>query len=157
VRTDLTSLNPTASKLAISGWGSTQDPGLDNCQGPCALQVVSLNYYSNRCPWQPQRSLGPSEICAARPSGTKSSCRGDSGGPAVWLDPNSQKVKLMGVVSYGPVPCGEAGIFASVPHVVDWINAITGDCNSITCGQNMCITKEKLMPQALQMLGGGLS
>ena len=102
-------------------------------------------------------------------------------GPAVWLDPRSQKVKLMGVVSYGSgeiafncskkvleaprhftsisflVPCGEAGIYASVSHVVDWINGVTMYCNSVTCGQNMCVTKDKLMPQALQMLGGCFS
>jgi len=156
---DLTSLHP-ASKFAVSGWGLTQIPAIDECRrrnGPCVLQVVSLNYYSNnRCPYQTR--WGPDEICAAGATpGDQSSCQGDSGGPAVWLDPSSKKVKLMGVVSFGPVPCGLAGIYASVPYVHDWINGITRNCNSITCGQNVCITKDKLLPQALQMLGGWFS
>merc|ERR1711974_449006 len=62
-------------------------------------------------------------------------------------------VKIMGVVSYGPNPCGLYTIFASVPHVVGWINQVTSNCNSKTCQKNSCMTKDKLMPQALQMLG----
>lgn len=163
---DLASLNP-ASKFAVSGWGKTHDPLLDHCRGldpgnhwlgPCVLRVVSLNYYPvDTCPWKPFEGLGPDEICAAGATRGKDSCTGDSGGPAVWLDPSSQKVKLMGVVSFGSFPCGEAGIYASVSHVVDWINGVTRDCNSRTCGQNLCVTKDKLLPQALQMLGGWFS
>ena len=69
----------------------------------------------------------------------------------MWLDPN-QQVKLMGVVSYGPVPCHDGGIYSSVSYVVDWIKSVTGNCNEKTCAQDMCMTKDKLMPQALEEL-----
>ena len=72
----------------------------------------------------------------------------------MWLDPTPpQHVKLMGVVSYGKVhPCRNVLIYSSVSYVVDWIKSVTGNCNEKTCAQDMCMTKDKLMPQALEEL-----
>ena len=71
----------------------------------------------------------------------------------MWLDPTPpQHVKLMGVVSYGIVPCANGGIYSSVSYVVDWIKSVTGNCNEKTCAQDLCMTKDKLMPQALEEL-----
>ena len=71
----------------------------------------------------------------------------------MWLDPTPpQQVKLMGVVSYGIVPCAKGAIYSSVSYVVDWIKSVTGNCNEKTCAQDMCMTKDKLMSQALEEL-----
>ena len=71
----------------------------------------------------------------------------------MWLDPTPpQQVKLMGVVSYGIVPCAKGSIYSSVSYVVDWIKSVTGNCNEKTCAQDLCMTKDKLMPQALEEL-----
>ena len=52
------------------------------------------------------------------------------------------------------VPCGSAGWYAKITHVLDWIDQVTGSCNKRTCSQDMCATKDKLMPQALGMFAG---
>jgi len=96
--------------------------------------------------------LDDDRFCATKLGEKKDSCKGDSGGPAVWLD--SDKVKLMGVVSYGSNPCGLAGWYAKITHVLYWINQVTGSCNRRTCSQDLCATKDKLMPQALGMFAG---
>ena len=73
----------------------------------------------------------------------------------MWLDPTpftQKQVKLMGVASYGFVPCANGLIYSSVGYVVDWIKSVTGNCNKKTCAQDMCMTKDKLMPQALEEL-----
>ena len=80
-------------------------------------------------------------------------------GPLVWLDPIPVKsldgkkkhlVKLLGVVSYGEKPpCGLGGAYSSVASVVDWVNAVTRNCNNQTCDKDECVTKDKLKQQAL--------
>merc|ERR1711974_23411 len=112
------------------------------------------------CPWQESGKLLTWEdrICGAVPGGNQSSCQGDSGGPLAWLDKSTSEVKIMGVTSYGPVPCGLAGIYAAVPHIVDWINEMTGSCNREICStQKQCMTKKRLNKQTLETLGGGTS
>ena len=75
-------------------------------------------------------------------------------GPLVWLDPSTSEVKLVGVVSKGSSPCGTGGIYANVEEVLDWINKNTGNCNAETCGKRkQCMTKDRLKPQVLKMLG----
>ena len=89
-----------------------------------------------------------------------------------------QPVKLMGIVSWGTgeckyvknillkvcrlwmfvlnsestVPCGLGGMYARVSLIVDWINRVTENCNMETCCKDQCVSKDKLKPQALEML-----
>ena len=42
-------------------------------------------------------------------------------GPAVWLDPSSQKVKLMGIVSFGPSKiCIQMFQLVGLSHLYLW-------------------------------------
>lgn len=78
-------------------------------------------------------------------------CRGDSGGPAAWLDDKTGEVKVVGVVSFGQkcAIAGRPGIYARVTEVLDWINGVIGDCNQRTCREGNCMTKDKLRKSAL--------
>lgn len=61
-----------------------------------------------------------SNICTGPLSGDHSACNGDSGGPLV------QDVTVIGIVSWGMVPCASKGypaVFTEVSHFIDWINA----------------------------------
>lgn len=66
------------------------------------------------------------QLCAGGEKG-KDSCRGDSGGPlmAINVDETSQlNWFVIGVVSFGPSPCGMEnwpGVYTKVANYVPWI------------------------------------
>jgi len=57
-------------------------------------------------------------------------CRGDSGGPVVWLDPETNRYTLVGVVSM-TWTCGQRDplVNAKVSSYLDWINKKIEDTN----------------------------
>lgn len=62
---------------------------------------------------------GDSNICTGPLSGGHSACNGDSGGPL------AQDGTLVGIVSWGYVPCASVGapaVFTEVSHFVDWLD-----------------------------------
>lgn len=65
-------------------------------------------------------------MCAGGEEG-KDSCRGDSGGPlmALFADENQDiNWYCVGVVSFGPSPCGMKGwpgVYTRVANYVEWI------------------------------------
>lgn len=84
---------------------------LDRCNSVYQLQNVAL---------------GTKQLCAGGVKGYDS-CRGDSGGPLMALD-NSVRLNsyyyLVGIVSFGPSPCGMAdwpGVYSRIDQFVDWI------------------------------------
>lgn len=71
-------------------------------------------------------SLGSSQICAGGQRG-KDSCRGDSGGPLMSVEraaDGTGKWTAVGIVSFGPSPCGMEGwpgVYTRVSSFSDWI------------------------------------
>ncbi|KAL1461559.1 hypothetical protein WDU94_013444, partial [Cyamophila willieti] len=51
------------------------------------------------------------------------SCNGDSGGPLIWENPNTDRHYLIGVVSYGTEQCGigSPGVYTRVTSYLHWI------------------------------------
>lgn len=69
------------------------------------------------------RMVGRSQLCAGGEAG-QDSCRGDSGGPLMGPHGPGQAWVVVGVVSYGPTPCGLQGwpgVYTRVGYYVDWI------------------------------------
>ncbi|XP_058825639.1 trypsin-1-like [Topomyia yanbarensis] len=65
-----------------------------------------------------------SNICAGPEDGSRSVCSGDSGGPLTQLDEKRNKTVLVGVASWGAIPCGmeqKPAVFTTVANYVDWI------------------------------------
>ncbi|WP_431308940.1 trypsin-like serine protease, partial [Halalkalibacter flavus] len=58
------------------------------------MSVMTCNSYDGR------------RICTYTPK--KDTCRGDSGGPVIWLDPDVNRYIFVAVVSYGPAECGNS-------------------------------------------------
>lgn len=71
-------------------------------------------------------SFTNTNICAGPISGSTSICSGDSGGPLVQGSGNDRT--LVGIVSWGAVPCGRVlkpGVFVQVAKYIDWIDEHT--------------------------------
>lgn len=67
--------------------------------------------------------IADSQICAGGVKG-KDSCRGDSGGPLMTISADKANWYTVGIVSFGPTPCGFEnwpGIYTRVANYVDWI------------------------------------
>ncbi|XP_063708241.1 trypsin-1-like [Culicoides brevitarsis] len=111
-----------SGKAIVSGWGSVSNTS--NPSYPIILQKAILPIHSEEeCStlWM----ISPYEdtnVCAGELDGSNSVCSGDSGGPL------AQKVGkenvVVGVVSWGNIPCGspgKPGVFTLVSSYIDWI------------------------------------
>ncbi|XP_063897067.1 phenoloxidase-activating enzyme [Helicoverpa armigera] len=114
---------PQNFSLYAAGWGAVSTrQSFSNVKLHVELPFVS----QDRCQpaySQPGRSvtLWQGQLCAGGVTG-KDSCKGDSGGPLMFEDGRTYEV--IGVVSFGPVPCGMEGIpgvYSKVYEYLDWI------------------------------------
>lgn len=66
----------------------------------------------------------PTLMCANSPG--KTACMGDSGGPALYLDPEMNRYVLIGLVSYGEGQCTGRmpTVQTDVTGYTDWINSV---------------------------------
>lgn len=115
------------NKLTVAGWGQTENryesPVKLKAQIPLADRDSCLKKY--RAP--PNNIvITETQICAGGERGVDS-CRGDSGGPLMQLqDPKSEHPKwvTVGIVSFGPQPCGQSGwpgVYTNVYQFKSWI------------------------------------
>jgi hypothetical protein len=86
--------------------------------------------------YEDQRQVAESEYQALLPAwllmsqnqatGDGGTCYGDSGGPAFWIDPDSGQEILVGITSWGDVPCVATGIDyrVDIPDTLDFINDV---------------------------------
>ncbi|XP_060040679.1 mannan-binding lectin serine protease 2, partial [Erinaceus europaeus] len=114
----------------VSGWGLTQRgfparnlmfvdvPVVDH--GQCAAAYEKAAY--------PGVRVTENMLCAGVEGGGKDSCRGDSGGALVFLDDETERWCVGGIVSWGSMRCGEAdqyGVYTKVANYLPWIRNIT--------------------------------
>ena len=67
------------------------------------------------------------------------SCGGDSGGPLMCRPVNSCTWSLVGLVSFGPSPCGQGyGVYSKVSSYVDFIEKHTGPSTESSTEPNCC-------------------
>ncbi|XP_043255138.1 melanization protease 1-like [Colletes gigas] len=112
-------------KLFVAGWGKTENSSASDVKLklslPLADEGVCRQTYDNA-----RVSLGYGQICAGGQKG-KDSCRGDSGGPLMSLERSRDGVgrwSVVGVVSFGPSPCGMPGwpgVYTKVIDFLPWI------------------------------------
>lgn len=74
-----------------------------------------------------QITISAAQICAGGDKGLDS-CRGDSGGPLMSIEivSGAPYWYLVGIVSFGPNPCGKEdwpGVYTKVGSYVDWIES----------------------------------
>lgn len=119
-----TNLHFEGIKLYVAGWGKTERRTTSNKKLKASVTGVSINsckeVYSKL-----GIHLSRKQLCAGGEIGVDS-CRGDSGGPLIALDSTSSSsyATFVGVISFGPTPCGQPGwpaVYTKVSEYMDWI------------------------------------
>ncbi|KAL2741743.1 CLIP domain-containing serine protease HP8-like [Vespula maculifrons] len=114
-------------KMYVAGWGKTEFNSSSDFKLKLALPLTDKND-CDRTYDQVGIRLGFGQICAGGQKG-KDSCRGDSGGPLMSIEnlPNGDGIWVtVGVVSFGPTPCGMPGwpgVYTKVYDFVPWITS----------------------------------
>ncbi|XP_011494633.1 PREDICTED: trypsin-like [Ceratosolen solmsi marchali] len=120
-------------QVTLSGWGSvssTQIPSM-----PATLQKVDLPIIDlENCKLAFDKilqfvSLADSNVCTGPLTGGYSACNGDSGGPLMQVNKEG-KPEIIGIVSWGIVPCGTVGapsVYTRVSAYIDWIDNIVNE------------------------------
>ncbi|XP_050356174.1 venom serine protease-like [Nymphalis io] len=106
----------TGSKVTLLGWG-TLSPG-----GPTSnvLMKVDLNVISQATCRQSYPDLTPRQMCTYKAG--KDACQRDSGGPALYTDPQNGLLYAAGVISYGRFcASNEPGVNARITELLKWI------------------------------------
>ncbi|MCD9195192.1 S1 family serine peptidase [Streptomyces albireticuli] len=104
------------SPVTVAGWGATNPNGT---MPAAVLRSVTVPVIERTACKPPDRlGVDDGQFCAGEAGVAKATCAGDGGGPAV----NADGV-LVGIPSYGAVPCGPADVYTRVGNYIDWINA----------------------------------
>ncbi|XP_045776968.1 CLIP domain-containing serine protease 2-like [Maniola jurtina] len=107
--------------MEVAGWGKTETRSTSDVKLKVRVPVVRKSdcqeIYSRA-----GRTITDNQLCAGGLSG-QDSCRGDSGGPLMG-QVAAMNWMAIGVVSYGPSPCGTPGwpgVYTRVTAYIDWI------------------------------------
>ncbi|KAI4498470.1 hypothetical protein M0802_006405 [Mischocyttarus mexicanus] len=113
------------TQLYVAGWGRTEYNSSSNIKLKLSLPLADKDNCA-RTYSRVKIRLGFGQICAGGNKG-KDSCSGDSGGPLVTQVTGPSGVEVwttVGVVSFGPTPCGMQGwpgVYTRVYDFVPWI------------------------------------
>ncbi|KAL7844323.1 hypothetical protein SRHO_G00228620 [Serrasalmus rhombeus] len=116
---------PAGQVVWITGWGATREGG----SLASVLQKAEVRIINNTvCSQLMNDEVTPRMICAGVLAGGVDACQGDSGGPMSSVDPNSGRLFLAGVVSWGD-GCGRKnrpGVYTRVTKYRSWIREGSG-------------------------------
>nr|XP_006821214.1 PREDICTED: limulus clotting factor C-like [Saccoglossus kowalevskii] len=116
---------PPDEMAIILGWGLTSNGGsradsLLEAYVPIVEQEICRDVYAPNG-WDITASM----LCAGYEEGGRDACRGDSGGPLLFEDPNTLQYFVYGLVSWGrPGECASPdsyGVYARVSGHLYWI------------------------------------
>ncbi|KAF7638343.1 Peptidase S1 domain-containing protein [Meloidogyne graminicola] len=108
------SINSTAY---IAGWGR-----IDDGSSPVSLQGANVTIWDNEDP--KCDGVLKTEICAFGSCG-ENTCFGDSGGPLLYKNPETNNWEQIGITSRGSWLCEYKGFFTNIKLYCDWIEKIT--------------------------------
>lgn len=111
-------------ELIVAGFGKTESSEKSRFKLKTEIVGVSnqacQNVYAND-----MIAITSNQICALGTSG-QDSCTGDSGQPLIYANSKTSRLEVVGVVSYGPSPCGEferPGVYTRVAPYLNWIQS----------------------------------
>nr|ADP06392.1 gluten hydrolyzing proteinase [Eurygaster integriceps] len=103
--------------VKLIGWGQLGEllPGTVNLM-ETDVQVLPFS----TCQWMnPLLKTPQTQVCIKGPGTT--SCNGDSGGPLTWLDPETNRYTLVGLVSFGTCHPTYPAVLTEVSAFLPWI------------------------------------
>ncbi|CAO1379498.1 unnamed protein product [Diamesa hyperborea] len=114
----------TNKMMNVTGWGRTLTTFQSDIKQKVGIKGVDQATCQNVYTFS-SKTLISSQICAGGETG-RDSCNGDSGGPLMRENLLSKDPHwyLVGLVSYGPIICGQLdfpGVYTRVDHYIDWI------------------------------------
>lgn len=118
---DVTSNSTANLTLWAAGWGAVSETNLFSQ----IKQQVNLHYLTKEKCAEAKTPVSRGQLCAGGVIGMDT-CKGDSGGPLMYEN-ESDKYKFfeaIGVVSYGPIPCGQINkpaVYTNILSYMPWI------------------------------------
>ncbi|XP_043272974.1 CLIP domain-containing serine protease 2-like [Venturia canescens] len=116
-----------ARKLWIAGWGKTESRTQSNVKLKLSMSLANKSACSQKYK-EVGIHLREEQLCVGGET-RKDSCRGDSGGPLMSLErapDGKRKWTVVGIISFGPEPCGTRhwpGVYVKVADYLPWILA----------------------------------
>lgn len=115
----------TSNVMDVSGWGVTENGTTSSVKLKIMVNVWNVTKCQNTYRTFQMQISEDFQMCAGGESGIDT-CRGDSGGPLMATERiNKRDVYfVIGVVSFGPKPCGLEGwpgVYTRVGNYTDWI------------------------------------
>uniref|UniRef100_A0A224XS85 Putative salivary serine protease n=1 Tax=Panstrongylus lignarius TaxID=156445 RepID=A0A224XS85_9HEMI len=120
--------------VIVIGWGATEFLGPMTLR-PQKVDVLVITTEECYEYWAPYVYTDPvTQICTM--SQNRATCEGDSGSPVVWLDPDTNRYTIVGLVSSGGA-CDDSspGIHTSVVSYLPWISE---GIEATTPGRKLC-------------------
>ncbi|XP_053504957.1 ST14 transmembrane serine protease matriptase b [Ictalurus furcatus] len=120
-----THMLPAGQSVWVTGWGRIREEGhLASVLQEAKVRIINETVCSQLI----EDKITPQMICAGILTGGVDTCQGDSGGPMSFEDPETGRVFLVGVVSWGE-GCGrkmKPGIYTRVTMYRSWIRDESG-------------------------------
>ncbi|KAI8034917.1 lectizyme [Drosophila gunungcola] len=107
----------------LYGWGQPKAYVLTAAKTLQTVTTDIVNFKECQEALPDTAPLAESNICSSSQQQSKSACNGDSGGPLVVEFENAAS-ELIGIVSWGYIPCGKSNlpsVYTKVSSYVDWI------------------------------------
>nr|ATU82498.1 venom S1 protease 19 [Lethocerus distinctifemur] len=108
--------------VKITGWGHLKHEGkLAKSLMKVWVRVIPQGQCAAKFAAGKVDTENPTQFCTY--GWNKDACQGDSGGPVTWLDPDTNRYTLVGVVSFG-IGCATTrpGVNTHVFAYIDWIH-----------------------------------
>lgn len=114
-----------STAVDVAGWGATENNTASSKKLKAMVNIWNITRCQNTYSTFHMSISNEYQMCAGGESGVDT-CRGDSGGPLMLFQRIKDKTVyfVIGVVSYGPRPCGLQGwpgVYVKVSHYTDWI------------------------------------
>ncbi|EDW87126.1 lectizyme [Drosophila yakuba] len=107
----------------LYGWGQPKSYIITPAKSLMTVTTEIVNYDECKEVLPETAPLAETNICSSSLQQSKSACNGDSGGPLVVEYQNAPS-EIIGIVSWGYIPCGRANypsVYTKVSSYVNWI------------------------------------
>lgn len=124
---DTTKSPPVKFRFFVAGWGVVSErQGRSDIKLHIDLPYVDMERCKNVFVRNNVPIVWEKQICAGGEF-NKDSCKGDSGGPLMYL--NDKRFEVLGITSYGIVQCGNEdtpSIYTKIYEYIPWIKTVVG-------------------------------